>query len=239
MSRRPSLTERRRLRAAAAKERKRKIFAFAGIGVLGVLLFIQGPRMLELFSGSTPTPVAAPPPATPAPPEEEVPETPRFNSGTVDPFAVRGLGDNDPEVGNVEAPAGMQDPFERPDAGPPAPSETPAAPTPTPSPQPLPKRIIVGTPTPGGASTRGWIVVLASIPTSSGRGTAERFATRVRRDGLTNIGVLLSSANRPLRAGYFVVYNGPYATLNAVQRAADHVHAFGYRTAYVREIIRY
>jgi hypothetical protein len=44
---------------------------------------------------------------------------------------------------------------------------------------------------------------------------------------------------KPLRAGYFVVYNGPYATLSAVQRAADHVHAFGYRTAYIREIIRY
>jgi hypothetical protein len=81
--------------------------------------------------------------------------------------------------------------------------------------------------------------VLASIPVSSGRGTAERFATRVRRDGLTNIGVLESSTRRPLRAGYFVVYNGPYATLRAVQRAADHVHAFGYRTAYIREIIRY
>ena len=48
-----------------------------------------------------------------------------------------------------------------------------------------------------------------------------------------------SSTNKRLRAGYYVVYNGPYATLSAVQRAADHVHAFGYRTAYIREIIRY
>jgi hypothetical protein len=238
MSKRKSVTEHRRARIAAAKERKKKIFAFAGIGVLGVLLFIQGPRMLELFdSGSTP--VAAPPaPATTAEPAEPE-QPPRFGSRSVDPFSARALANNDPEAGSVPAPAGTRDPFRQTGAGAPAPGETPAKPPSAPSPSPLPRRIIVGTPTRDGVSTRGWIVVIASIPTSNGIRSAERFATQVRRDGLTAIGVLESSTRKPLRAGYFVVYNGPYATLSAVRRATDHVHAFGYRTAYIREIIRY
>lgn len=241
MSKRLSLTERRRARVAAAKERKKKIFAFAGLAVLAVLLFIQGPRFLALFSGSSADTLAAPALTDTTTTEPvEPPKPPRLGSRSVDPFAAHALPDNDPQAREVPAPAaGLEDPFARPGSGPPAPTEGPAAPAPAPAPQPLPKRIIVGTPTPGGISTRGWIVVLASIPTRNGRGSAERFARQVRRDGLTNIDVLESSSNKPLRAGYFVVYNGPYATFSAVSRALDHVHAFGYRTAYRREIIRY
>lgn len=238
MSKLTKRTERRRARIAAAKERRKKIFAFAGLGVLGVLLFIQGPKMLELFSGSSAATEAAPAAPTTSTTPVESPKPPRLGSTSVDPFAQRALADNDPAVGAVPAPAGTHDPF-IPSGGAPAPGDTPAKPPTTPAPSPLPKRIIVGTPTPDGVSTRGWIVVIASIPTRNGRRSAERFATQVRRDGLSAIGVLESSTNRPLRAGYYVVYNGPYATLRAVQRAADHVHAFGYRTAYIREIIRY
>lgn len=237
MSRRTSLTERRRARVAAAKERKKKILAFAGIGVLGILLFIQGPKMLELFdSGSTTAAAPAPPAITTeaAPPAK----APRLGASSVDPFARRALVDHDPAAGFVPTPAGTQDPFQK-SSGDPAPADDPAGPKPAPPPPALPKQIIIGKPTKDGVSTRGWIVVIASIPTSNGLRSAERFATRVRRDGLTSIGVLESSTRKPLRAGYFVVYNGPYATLRAVQRAADHVHAFGYRTAYIREIIRY
>jgi hypothetical protein len=53
------------------------------------------------------------------------------------------------------------------------------------------------------------------------------------------VGVLDSSTRRPLRAGYYVVYNGPYRTMRAVQRAAAHIRALGYRTAYVRPILQY
>jgi hypothetical protein len=239
MSKRVSLSDRRRARVAAAKERKKKIFAIAGLGVLGLLLFIQGPKMLELF-GSSPTVTAAPAaPATTAAEPVEPPKEARLGSTSIDPFAARGLTDNDPQAGSIPAPAGTRDPFLPSGSGSPAPTDSPAQPAPTLAPSPLPKKIIIGTPKPGGVTTRGWIVVIASIPTSNGRRSAERFATKVRRDGLTDIGVLESSTRKPLRAGYFVVYNGPYATLSAVQRAADHVHAFGYRTAYVREIIRY
>lgn len=237
MSPRTTVTQRRRARVAAAKERKKKIFAFAGIGVLGVLLFIQGPRMLELFDSGTTTAAAPVVPTTTTEPPAQ-PKPPRLGTSSVDPFAQKALSDNDPDVGSVPIPEGSHDPFQQ-SSGAPAPDSDPAAPKPPAGPPPLPKRIIVGTPTPDGISTRGWIVVIASIPVRNGRGSAERFARQVQRDGLTAIGVLESSTRKPLRAGYFVVYNGPYATLSAVQRAADHVHAFGYRTAYIREIIRY
>ena len=239
MSKRASLTERRRARVAAAKERKKKIFAFAGLGVLGLLLFFQGPRMLELFDSGSTTVAAPPAPATTTAEPAEPEPPPRLGSRSVDPFSARALANNDPEAGSVPAPAGTRDPFRPTGSGEAAPGETPVKPPSAPGPSPLPRRIIVGTPTRDGVSTRGWIVVIASIPTRNGIRSAERFATQVRRDGLTAIGVLESSTRKPLRAGYFVVYNGPYATLSAVQRAADHVHAFGYRTAYIREIIRY
>ena len=43
----------------------------------------------------------------------------------------------------------------------------------------------------------------------------------------------------PLRGGYWVVYSGPYSTLGAVSRRAGDIHAAGYRTAYIRELIAY
>jgi hypothetical protein len=72
-----------------------------------------------------------------------------------------------------------------------------------------------------------------------GRASAERFAALARRNGLGSISVLDSSTRKPLRAGYYVVYTGPFASLPAVQRSAAHVQAIGYRTAYVRQILRY
>jgi hypothetical protein len=84
----------------------------------------------------------------------------------------------------------------------------------------------------------GWIVILASIRTRNGQSAAVRFA----RDARPNVGalsVLNSSNRRPLRGGYWVVYSGPYSTLGAVSRRAGDIHASGYRTAYIRELIAY
>ncbi len=117
-----------------------------------------------------------------------------------------------PQAGSVSGPAGTHDPFagvgcvrtrRRPA---PPPTEDPVA-------APIPGKIVVGTPTPGAVAKRGWIVVLASIQTRVGRPYAERFATRVERNGLGSVAVLDSSTRKPLRSGYFVVYTGPFATL--------------------------
>ncbi len=98
---------------------------------------------------------------------------------------------------------------------------------------------MVGTPSsPNAVAKHGWIVVLASVRTGAGRAYAERVATGAR-GRLGTVSVLDSSTRRPLRAGYFVVYTGPYGSRSAVQRAAGTAHSAGYRTAYVREIVRY
>jgi hypothetical protein len=227
--------------AAAAKERRQKVIAFGGLGVLAILLVIQGPKLLDALGGSS-DPVAAPsPPAVIAPPDDgsDSEQALRDLQGRADPFAARSLGDNDPHAGAVSGPGGVNDPFAPAAvASAPAPEATPKPEPQQPAPPALPNRIVVGTPTAGAVAKRGWIVVLASIQTRLGRSYAERFAARVRANGL-EVSVLNSSTNRPLRSGYFVVYTGPFATLAAVQRSAAHVHAFGYRTAYAREILRY
>ena len=67
---------------------------------------------------------------------------------------------------------------------------------------------------------------------------------RPSRRACGSTALLLSRCSTPRRgsrfaSGYYVVYTGPFATLREVQRSAAHVHAFGYRTAYIREILRY
>jgi SPOR domain len=160
-------------------------------------------------------------------------------AGGGDPFAAHALADNDPQVGAVPSPDGSRDPFAPSrSASAPPPAASPSSSAPASTPPTLPNQIVVGTPKAGAVAKPGWIVVLASIQTRLGRNYAERFASRVRNNGL-EVEVLDSSTRKPLRAGYYVVYTGPYATLGAVQRAAAHVHAFGYRTAYIRQILRY
>ena len=64
------------------------------------------------------------------------------------------------------------------------------------------------------------------------------FAHRARPT-VGGVSVLNSSNRRPLRGGYWVVYTGPYSTLAAVSHRAGNIHAAGYRTAYIRELISY
>ena len=232
-----------RERAAAAadkKQRRQKVIAFGGLGVLAILLVIQGPRLLDAVSGSSdPVATAIPAPVVATPPSEDKSsgDALRNLKSGGDPFLVRALANNDPQPGVVSAPGGAKDPFAQKAAPAPAPAVTPQ-PKPAPAEPTLPDRIVVGTPKPGAVAKRGWIVVLASIQTRFGRPFADRFAARVEADGL-EVSVLNSSTRKPLRSGYYVVYTGPFASLAAVQRSAAHVRAFGYRTAYVREILRY
>ena len=102
----------------------------------------------------------------------------------------------------------------------------------------LPKQIVIGRPGGHRVAKRGWIVILASIPTRNGRSAALSFARGARRS-VGGVSVLNSSNRRPLRGGYWVVYKGPYSTLAAVSQRAGNIHAAGYRTAYIRELISY
>jgi hypothetical protein len=66
-----------------------------------------------------------------------------------------------------------------------------------------------------------------------------RFARSARAHGVRGAAVLKSSTRNRLRPGYWVVYSGVYRNLAGVNRAAGHVHSRGYRTAYIRQLVRY
>jgi hypothetical protein len=142
-----------------------------------------------------------------------------------DPFAPKALSDGDAHA----VSGGGPDPF----TGSPGSSWSAKN-----SPLALPKQIVIGRPGGHRVAKRGWIVILASIPTRNGRSAALSFARGARRS-VGGVSVLNSSNRRPLRGGYWVVYKGPYSTLTAVSQRAGTIHAAGYRTAYIRELISY
>ena len=221
----------RRAREAAAKERRKKLLAFAGLGLLLVVLAIQVPKTLDMLrsegSGvTTSSGVTSTPSQSPAGKVSR--RSPRFLRAIKadDPFAARRVVDGETRPGAV----GARDLFKQPSASSPGPA---AAPAPR-----VPQRIIVGTP--GTRAPRvGYTVVLASIPTSNSRASAVRFARTARARGVRGVGVLRSSTRNRLRAGFWVVYSGMYRNAAGAQRAASAVHARGYRTAYLRQLVRY
>jgi hypothetical protein len=224
----------RRTRERAAKERRKKLLLVAGICMLLAVLAVQVPRTLNMLKsdssssglsgGVTSTPTKAP--ATKASKRAL-----RFRRAKVDdPFAARRITDAESRPGAVGASGGLHDPFQ-PNSAAPASPPHPLSPS-------IPRQIVVGTPG-RRAPRRGWTVVLASIPTSHSRGQAVRFARSARAHGVGDARVLKSSSRNRLRPGYWVVYSGVYRHLSGVERAAARVHARGYRTAYIRQLVRY
>jgi hypothetical protein len=224
--------------AAAAKQRRQRIIA----GVLGVVLIAvlvyEVPKLLKLLNGKSSSPPAAvaPAPVVLPPTSAKLLKALRRTPAS-DPF-VQPLGtDGDAAPRAVPVPAGSVDPFAAHSAsGSTTPPQTPAPPVTT---SPLPETIVVGTSGGNRKPRHGWIVILASIPTAQGRGSATTFAGKARAKGITPVSVLNSSNRRPLRGGYWVVYTGPYATLTAVTNRAGGVHSAGYPTAYIRQLIVY
>ena len=200
---------------AAAKRRRQTIFLIVLAAVLAALLAWQLPNVLERSSASTPSAAAAV--AVPAGPTKS---QPRPAGG--DPFGGNPLPNQDPRP----ITAGGADPFK---GGPPA----------IVAQKPIPGQVIVvGRPGGHRVASHGWIVILASIPTRNGHGSAVQFA-RGTRGRVGSLSILNSSRRRPLRGGYWVVYSGPYPTLAAVSRRAGAIHSAGYGSAYVRELITY
>jgi hypothetical protein len=217
--------------ALAAKQRRQKIFVIAGAVVLAGVLAYEIPHTLKLLgshsSSSTSvigiTPSASRPPLSPG--------TKRLLRGDrrgADPFVSRGDVSQDTTAGPA-LPG--RDPFQLSQAAPTAPA--------APIVKTLPQQIVIGSPGKGRHARHGWIVILASIPTSEGSAAADRIARSARAGGLKSVSILNSSKSRPLRGGYWVVYIGPYPTLGAVVSRAAAVHSAGYRGAYIRELIVY
>jgi hypothetical protein len=204
----------------AAKQRRQKILVVVLAAVLVALLAYQLPHLLGRSDGNS---SAVPAPAAPIP-EPERKRLPGAGNGA-DPFVVKSLPNGDARA----VAAGGPDPF----MGSSASSSSSAA-----SSTALPKQIVIGRPGGHRVAKRGWIVILASIPTNNGRRAALRFARGARSD-VGGLSILNSSNRRPLRGGYWVVYSGPYSSLAAVSRRAGGIHAAGYGTAYIRELIVY
>jgi hypothetical protein len=225
--------------AAAAKQKRQKIMVIGGVVLLVLILAYEIPHTLSLLkSSSTPTAVTAAPPVT----------SPSTNTGSalravrrhtpVDPFTGGAALAGEPAYGQVASPRGLRDPFGNSGAGVNAVAPV-TPPTVTPQVQLLPKQIVIGSPGKGRVAVRGWILILASIPTGQGRASATTVANKARNNGLTFVSVLNSSNRRPLRGGYWVVYTGPYPSLGSVNSASTHVHASGFGDAYIRQLIVY
>jgi len=195
----------------AAKQRRQKILVVVLVAALAVILAWEVPHLLKRSSGNSSA-------AVPAASAALIPKKPVSRHG-----AIQSLPDGDAHA----VAGGGPDPFNA--------SSSSSAATSTAA---LPSRIVIGTPGGHKVAKHGWIVILASIPTSNGRSAALRFAHGARRT-VGGLSVLNSSSRRPLRGGYWVVYSGPYSTLAAVSRRAGNIHAAGYRTAYIRELITY
>jgi len=209
----------------AAKKRRQTILVCVLAAVLVVVLAWEIPHVLKRSSGTGSSAAPAAPTTTPTPASgHEAKPLPGSGNGA-DPFAARSLPN-----GDARAVAGGPDPFTAPAASSPSSAAT--------SSTALPKQIVIGRPGGHRVATHGWIVILASIQTRNGRGSAVRFA-RQARGTVGALSVLNSSNRRPLRGGYWVVYSGPYETLHSVSQRAGDIHAAGYRTAYIRELIAY
>ena len=204
----------------AAKQRRQKILVAVLVAALAVILAWEVPNLRARSSGSSSA-------AVPAAPAAAAPRhVPRHVTGSgADPFAPKSLSNGDAHA----VSGGGPDPF----TGSPGSSWSAKN-----SPVALPKQIVIGRPGGHRVAKRGWIVILASIPTRNGRSAALSFARGARRS-VGGVSVLNSSNRRPLRGGYWVVYKGPYSTLTAVSQRAGTIHAAGYRTAYIRELISY
>jgi hypothetical protein len=224
----------------AGKQRRQTIIVVVLAVVLALLLAYEVPHTLKLLDNSpSSAPAASSESPTQADAQVEAKTLPPARTGA-DPFAAKSLPNGDPQPAAATGP----DPFTAPAPAPAPPSPPAAAATasaaapPATAPEAMPKQIVIGRPGGHRVATRSWIVILASIPTRAGQQSAVRFA-RGARGNVGALSVLNSSNRRPLRGGYWVVYSGPYATLGTVSRRAGDVHAAGYRTAYIRELITY
>ncbi len=226
--------------AAAAKQRRQKIFVIAGAVLLVLVLAYEIPHTLKTLNASPKHSTAAAPqsggPSTAAA-QARAAATLRSlrRKSSADPFSGATIAAGVQSFGAVGSPPGLRDPFAT--SGTATPTSPPAQ-TPPPV-HILPKQIVIGTPGAGRVASHGWILILASIPTAQGRASATATATKARGRGLSSVSILNSSNRRPLRGGYWVVYTGPYPTLNAVNSASSDVHASGFADAYIRQLIVY
>lgn len=98
-------------------------------------------------------------------------------------------------------------------------------------------------PAPNGLTTwpagkSGYTDVLLSLPLTAGRAAAEARARAAARAGLTDVGVLASSAYSSLHPGYYVVFSGVYGSAAEASAALGAARAHGFTGAYQARVTR-
>ncbi len=221
----------------AEKERRQKIVLAVGGGILLLLLALEGPKTLHALRGSAPVTASAP--AAP------VPSSSAPSAAAPRPVSLKALSRfraKDPFVSQV---------------GPQTSATTGIAPVRPPAVRvshfvakdPFLQQLTLSgatanpgdpAPTPGGtaAGSGHYIVILTSIPLSDGRSSAARAARTAREGGISSVRIVDSSSYATLRAGYFAVYSGPYATLDRALEALGSIRGQGYDSAYTRRLAR-
>src|SRR5512132_2270643 len=81
-----------------------------------------------------------------------------------------------------------------------------------------------------------WTLVLASLPSSSGRKAAIAKGRQALAADLAQVGVLDSARFSSLHPGYYVVFSGVYDSLGDAQDAVSEAADAGYENAYARRI---
>lgn len=227
----------------AARERRQLYLVIGLVVVLAIVVVIEvlprlGGGSSATTSSSTTVPAVSPTAGAPATSTRSTRKTGRnlrraLRQPARDPF-VGAITPAPDTLGSVPNPPGLRDPFSSPSA-----PASIAASLPKVSGPAIRGTIVIGKPGAGRVAERGWIVILASIPTGKGKSAAVAFSSAARRAGVSAPTILNSSNRRPLRGGYWVVYTGPFATLPEVNRNASAVHGRGFTAAYVRQLVVY
>jgi hypothetical protein len=227
----------RRAAARAAKERREKWILGVGLLLLIGLLVFEGPKTLARFRGATsaPAPAATSTAISTAGLAAAQPEVTTRDQAPVaafpskDPFVAQVRDDSR----KVEVPA--------PITGPPVRAQRFVAK------DPFVQQVTVDGVAPGHAvagsgpvaDVKGtFIVVLASIPAGLGRTAALRAAATARKAGVDGVGVLSSTRYATLRSGFYVVYMGPFSSLDDTLAAVTTARSQGFVTSYSRQLGR-
>ena len=85
------------------------------------------------------------------------------------------------------------------------------------------------------ANKDGWTIIVASVPKSDGRATAESKAKQAKNKGLPEVGVLDGDSYASLTNGYYAVFSVVADTKSEAQAHLPHAQSF-YPGAYVKAV---
>ncbi|PWU25115.1 MAG: hypothetical protein C5B48_02955 [Candidatus Rokuibacteriota bacterium] len=86
-------------------------------------------------------------------------------------------------------------------------------------------------------SGKRYTIVVAVVPVQAGLGEAKTEAEQAVRQGLENVGVLVSSSYSSLHPGYYLVFSGSYDTLEEAQSSLPRVRA-RFPSAFAQQVSR-